>query len=90
MVGDALKVFSFCPIADVRIDVPAVAFMLPDAAWHCGALVFADQVVTITMLDAYGRDALQTYLSESIDEGVDSFSSFVINISFLLFYLFVS
>ena len=46
--------------------------MLPDAAWHCGTFVFADEVVAITMLDAYGWDALQANLSESINEGVDS------------------
>ena len=32
--------------------------MLPDAAWHRGALVLADEVVAITMLDTYGRDVL--------------------------------
>ena len=59
-------------------------------ARHCGAFIFADEVIAITMLDSYGRDALQADFSECIDEGVDSFSSFDINISFLLFYLFVS
>ena len=87
VIGDALQVFSFCPIADVRVDVPAVAFVLPDAAWHCGAFVLADEVVTITMLDAYGRDALQANLAESIDEGVDNFSSFVILIPIIVFYI---
>ena len=72
VVGDTLQVFSFCPIADVRVDVPPITLMLPDAARHCGAFVFADEVVTITMLDTYGRDAFQTDLPESIDEGVDS------------------
>ena len=61
--------------------------MLPDAAWHCGAFVLADEVVTITMLDAYGRDALQANLAESIDEGVDNFSSFVILIPIIVFYI---
>ena len=72
VVGDALQVFGFRPIADVRVDVPAVALMLPDAARHCGAFVLADEVVAITMLNAYGRDALQTDFSESIDEGINS------------------
>ena len=71
MVGDTLQVFGFGPVADVRVDVPAIALMLPNATWHCGAFVFADKVVTITMLDVYGRDALQANLSESIDKGVD-------------------
>ena len=53
VVGDALKVFSFCPVADVRVDVPTVAFMLPDAAWHCGAFVLADEVVAATMLGSF-------------------------------------
>jgi len=46
--------------------------MLPDATRHCGAFVLADEVVAVTMLDTYSRDALQAYLSESIYEGVDS------------------
>ena len=37
MVRDALEVFGFCAVADVRVDIPAVALMLPDAARHCGA-----------------------------------------------------
>ena len=61
--------------------------MLPDAARHCGAFVLADEVVAITMLDAYGRDALQADFSECIDEGVDSFSSFVILIPIIVFYI---
>ena len=87
VVGDALQVFGFCPIADVRVDVPTITFMLPDAARHCGAFVLADEVVAITMLDAYGRDALQTDLPECIDEGVDDFSSFVILIPIIVFYI---
>ena len=54
VVGDTLEVFGFCSIADVRVDVPTIALMLPDAARHCGAFVLADKVVAITMLDAYG------------------------------------
>jgi len=46
--------------------------MLPDAGKHCGAFVLADEVVAITMLDAYCRNALQADFSECIDEGVDS------------------
>ena len=61
VVGDTLQIFSFCPIADVRIDVPAVALMLPDASRHCGTFVFADEVVAITMLDAYGYNLLFAY-----------------------------
>jgi len=63
VVGDALQVFGFCFITDVGVDVPAVAFMLPDAARHCGAFVLADEVVAITMLDTYGRNALQANLA---------------------------
>ena len=45
VVRDTLQVFGFCLIADVRVDVPAVTLMLPDAARHCGAFVFADEVI---------------------------------------------
>jgi hypothetical protein len=52
---------------------------------HCGAFVLADEVVAISMLDTYGRDAIQTNLPECIDEGVDNFSSFVILIPIIVF-----
>ena len=72
VIGDALEIFGFSPVADVRVDVPAVAFMLPDVARHCGAFVFAHEVVAATMLDAYGWEALQADFPKCIDEGVNS------------------
>ena len=63
VVGDALEVFGFCLVANIRVDVPAVTFMLPDASRHCGTFVLADEVVAISMLDAYGWDALQANLA---------------------------
>ena len=46
--------------------------MLPDSTRNSGTLVSAHKVIAITMLDTYSRDALQTYLTQSINEGVDS------------------
>ena len=51
MVGDALEVFGFCSITDVRVDVPAVALMLPDAAWHCRSFVLADLLQFLYLLE---------------------------------------
>ena len=50
MVGDALEVFSFGSVADVRVDVPTVTFMLPNASGHCGAFVLADEVAIGTIV----------------------------------------
>lgn len=66
MVWNALQVFCFRTIADVRIDVPAVALMLPDATRHRWAFVLADEVIATAMLNAYGWDALETYLPKSV------------------------
>ena len=51
MVGDTLEVFDFGFVSDVGIDVPAVAFMLPDATGDGGALLSADEVIAVTMFD---------------------------------------
>ena len=45
--------------------------MLPDSTRNGGTLVSAHKVIAITMLDTYSRDALHTYLTQSINESVD-------------------
>jgi len=44
--------------------------MLPYSTRNGGALVSAHKVIAITMLDTYSRDALQTNLTQSINEAV--------------------
>ena len=46
--------------------------MLPDATRHRWAFVLADEVIATAMLNAYGWDALETYLPKSVDKGIDS------------------
>jgi len=48
-----LQVFFLRTITNVRVDVPAVTFVLPDATWDYGALVSADKIETITMQDTH-------------------------------------
>jgi hypothetical protein len=40
--------------------------MLPDATRHRWAFVLADEVIATAMLNAYGWDALETYLPKSV------------------------
>ena len=45
--------------------------MLPNTTRNGGAFLFTYEVITITMHDTQWWDALQTYLTQSINEGYE-------------------
>lgn len=57
VVRDLLQVFFLGTIADVRVDIPAITLMLPNAARDCRALISSDKIETIAMQDThFARD----------------------------------
>jgi hypothetical protein len=61
--GDALKVLQFLGVTDIRIDVPSIAFMLPDVACNRRSFIFAYKLIASTMLNVEFCNLLKAYFS---------------------------
>ncbi len=61
--GYALQVFFLGAITDIRVNIPAITFVLPDTTRNRRTLLSANKIETITVFNSHFRDALQTYLT---------------------------
>jgi len=87
VIGDKPQVFGLFLIADVRIDVPTVALMLPDYIWLWWAFLFTNEIISSISSTCWSTPLSSlTPKSREFSMKLYNFSSFVISSFFYCFY----